>query len=61
MQKNQLKKKLADSESKYNTYNPIEANLQFSFIDILWIPIILPFNLPFIFYPKTLQIFGNYQ
>ncbi|CAB4494833.1 unnamed protein product [Rhizophagus irregularis] len=56
MQKNQSKKKLADnSKSKYNAYNPIEANSQFSFIDILWIPIIPP-NLPFIFCPKTLQV-----
>ncbi|EXX72007.1 hypothetical protein RirG_073390 [Rhizophagus irregularis DAOM 197198w] len=56
MQKNQSKKKLADnSKSKYNAYNPIEANSQFSFIDILWIPIIPP-NLPFIFCLKTLQV-----
>ncbi|GBC30961.2 ATP-dependent DNA helicase PIF1 [Rhizophagus irregularis DAOM 181602=DAOM 197198] len=49
-------KKLADnSEPKYNAYNPIEANSQFSFIDILWCPIIPP-NLPFIFCPKTLQV-----
>ncbi|EXX62214.1 hypothetical protein RirG_163850 [Rhizophagus irregularis DAOM 197198w] len=54
--KKSIKKKLADnSEPKYNAYNPIEANSQFSFIDILWCPIIPP-NLPFIFCPKTLQV-----
>ncbi|CAB5356722.1 unnamed protein product [Rhizophagus irregularis] len=54
--KKSIKKKLADnSEPKYNAYNPIEANSQFSFIDILWFPIIPP-NLPFIFCPKTLQV-----